>query len=492
MSEEEVAKELNDPFAVLLLRAGTFPANVHEVLDSIKAATKPDDPLHKQQLPFLVGEGSQIPFSQETASVARGLRLAVACGRDSEVDVLVSTAATGDLAERFLQVMGWDKTNGVFHYYERKRGVWVWAGNSFHSLDAPSRGQGPFDSHVNGSMVMKELKLPWTHWHSVSASVPPEVLAPGDPAAEDPLFTGRGGAEFFEQSVVKPGVRRWTDARLAKTTAADGTVKQVPQLLRQLVETTTVNLTSTGSRSGAVAPEDTLALPPTFFVDADTLSESLQLPAPQAFPVSGQIYRDSLAQFEFALIDGDFHQPGDAHFAFFVPERAFEDIAVVNKCLQIGLISDRFVACVLMIDFANPIFSSRRAQLLKFVPETAQLAEKGGDLPGQIAAAIEKASKAIEDGSPEGEFLANWRLGDKWRPEFEQRLGKYYEAVAARTNTTEGFADYVRLAESRRRRVRQMELSEGRPLLFAQTNIPADAPALVMQPDATVVEVQAT
>jgi hypothetical protein len=28
-----------------------------------------------------------------------------------------------------------------------------------------------FDSHVNGSLVMKELKAPWTHWHSSRAKI---------------------------------------------------------------------------------------------------------------------------------------------------------------------------------------------------------------------------------------------------------------------------------------------------------------------------------
>src|SRR5947209_2409323 len=103
MTQDEEAKELNDPFAVLLLRRGIFPTTVHDVLDAITAATSDGDPL-RSQTSFVLGEGSQIPFSDKTADLDRGLRLAVTCGRDSEIDVLVSSAASGDFDQRFLQV----------------------------------------------------------------------------------------------------------------------------------------------------------------------------------------------------------------------------------------------------------------------------------------------------------------------------------------------------------------------------------------------------
>jgi hypothetical protein len=488
MSQDEVATELNDPFAVLLLRRGVFPTTVHEVLDAIDTAVTTDSPL-RIQASFLVGEGSQLPLSAQTANLARGLRLAVTRGRQNEIDILVSTSATGDLADRFLQVIGWDDAKGVFHFYEHRDGTWIWAGNSFHALDAPSRGEGPFDSHVNGSMVMKELKFPWTHWQSVAATVPPEVFAPDDPARNDPLFTKVSGAEFFEAAVVVPGVRRWTNRRLATTTKPDGTVEKVPQLLRQLFETTTVNLVSAPEQSRAITPSTDVHLPPTFFIDADTLIETLKLPAPPSLTVSGQVYLGALESFGVALVDGAFRQPGDTHFAFFVPERALEDIDVVRKCLEIGLVSERFVACVLMIDVSNPIFSTARAALLQYVPDTGKIVAGSSPLADEIALRIETASAPTSEGSPERAFVANWQLGDGWRAAFEQRLTAYYGALTNRLATADGFADVFRLAESRRRQVRELELSEGRPLLFASTNVDPDAPSLQMLPDATVVPI---
>jgi hypothetical protein len=484
MTVNEAAKELSDPFAVLLLRKGKFPRTHLEILAGIDDATKEGHPL-RRQMTFIVGEGSQIPFSPATASVDRGLRLAITRGRDNEVDVLISTAASGAVASRFLQVMGWDEKNGFFHFYERKDGIWIWAGNSTHALDPRSRGKGPFDSHVNGSMVMKELKAPWTHWQSVDATVPPEVFPPNDPTRKDPFFTGKSGAEVFETRVVRPGVRRWTDRRFDLTTAPDGTMTQVDRLMEQLFVTTTVNLVSSFLQSRNVRAQDQLDLPSTFYVDADTLGD-LGLPTPFV-SVKGKFYLDALQKFDVSLRDGTFRQSGDTHFAFLVPERAFEDIDVVKKCLEQKLVTERFVGCALMVDFANPVFSAKRAHLLGYAPDAFR-GSGSRTLTRQIVENIEAAAGKTGKGSPEKQFLALWKLGNGWRDEASKQLRRYYKAIERTLGTESGFQQIFRLAESRRREVRGLQLSEGRPLLFARSNIPEDAPLLEMKPDGIVGE----
>ena len=59
---------------------------------------------------------------------------------------------------------------------------------------------------------------------------------------------------------------------------------------------------------------------------------------------------------------------GDTHFCFLVPERAFEDQAVLREAIEIGLVTKRLAACLLMVDPWNPIFSDRRRALLRHVP----------------------------------------------------------------------------------------------------------------------------
>lgn len=41
--------------------------------------------------------------------------------------------------------------------------MWASAGSCNHALDEPARGKGPVDGHINGNLVMKELKAPWAH-----------------------------------------------------------------------------------------------------------------------------------------------------------------------------------------------------------------------------------------------------------------------------------------------------------------------------------------
>jgi hypothetical protein len=479
MTDEEVAHELNDPFATLLLRMGTFPTTVHEVLSALDAATIPGDNL-RSEMSFLVGEGSQIPWSPETDSLDRGLRLAITRG-DAAVDLLVST--DGGLTNAFLQVIGWDDQAKVFNYYEHRGGAWAWAGNSTHAFDLRARGKGPFDSHINGSMVMKELKFPWNHWHSVAANIPNEVFKPDDPAKNDPLITGRAGAEKLQEHVVQPGIRRWTDSRFSKEISADGKLARVVPLLEQLFTTTSVNLTSTGKESRAMEKATSIGLPGSFFVDVDAFSGPLGLPAPPALTITGDAYLVALAKFDVALVDGDFRQPGDTHFAFLVPERAFEDLDVVKKCFETKLLSDRFVGCLLMVDFANPIFSTRRASLLTHVP--AAFDGPAGGLSDAIGAAIVQAASSTVATSAENEFASLWALGDGWKAESQRRLTDYYAALTRLLGSPGGFEEVFKLAESRRRQVMSLQLSEGRPLLFASTNIPP-GPPLRMRPDAGI------
>jgi hypothetical protein len=381
--------------------------------------------------------------------------------------------------------VAWDEARGLFNYYERAQGTWVWAGDSHSALAPGSRGNGCFDSHVNGSVVMKELKQPWLHWLSMKANI---LLADDDPLRVNPLYTSLSGAEDLEL-VIKATVSRWTRARLEQT-VKDGRVRHVDWLLRQLCTTTTVNLVSTDieSRSVVQDPARSLPLPLTFWFNADVLLDMLDVPADFGLPtVAGRFYLDSLQHYDFALTEGDsFRQPGDTFFAFAVPEPSFEDNDVVAGMLASGLLTPRFVASLLMVDFPNPVFSPARERLLRYVPEQARLDPAGGGLSDALADAIGQAASGLAEESPEAEFLANWRLPEsEWRAAFARRLQDYMAAVNRRIATPEGFDAYVRLAESRRREFRRMRLNEF-TLTLPTTNIAADAPLLQMNPDGTV------
>jgi hypothetical protein len=485
LTADEAANELGDPFATLVLLKGVFPSTAEDVLSAIKEASDAGDPLRTVQF-FLLGEGSQIPFATETKAL-RNLRFVVAVGTGQDgPDILVSAFHPNDSD---VELMAWDRKKGGFNYYRTVESrAWVFAGNSAHALEPPTKGNGPFESHKSGAFLMKELRAPWINWHSPDAAIQPSVFEEGDPLVTHPWFTGRepGGALVCEQAVARPSITRWARARFDKLAAA-GAVENPARILEQLLETPTVNLVCSHTESANAANESVVDLPQTFFVDSETLTELLGLPAPPPVNVPSNIYLQSLQTFQVTLRDKDagFERPGDTHFAFAVPERAFEDREAVREAIRIGLLSERLVAALLMTDFANPVFSERRMALMAHVPEHATLTGGKSDFPDQMAQRILDAAESTPEGSPEREFAQRWAVGDAWKDEFGKLLSAYYDALLARIATQDGWDAIMRLAETRRFRVRAMPIRES-AILFAETNI-ADAPRS-MRSDATVEE----
>ena len=484
MAPAEV-KGLGDAFASRLLAKGTFPRSGEEVLAKLKASGRGNDPL-KRQASFVLGEGSQLP---PTARVDRSLRFVVTLGGGPDgPDVFVS--ASDPKNPHNIEVMAWDTKVGGFNYYRSAgpRAMWMFAGNSRRALRDQSRGKGPFESHPSGALLMKELKTPWINWDSPAALIPETAFAADDPRRTHAWFTDRdpNGGLSFEREAARPAIARWARARFATLRKRGGEVTRPRNLMEQILGTPTVNLHSTHIESRALRPGDSLDLPPTFFVDSEGLSDVLGLAAPPAFTVSGRIYAKCLEKFDVRLEDGRFKAKGDTHFCFLAPERAFEDQVVLREAIEMGLVSQRLAACLLMVDPWNPLFSDRRRALLDHVPPTATLANGRSSFSTDMANAILEAAKTAPAGTPEAEFAGNWKLGAGFKAKFDQRLTAYYAAVGERLKTQAGFDAYFKLNEERRQRFKEtMPIAEF-PLLLPVTNIlPAQR---AMQPDGTVVE----
>ncbi|MFB6805141.1 hypothetical protein [Streptomyces sp. NPDC056387] len=477
VSDEELA-DLGDPMAVTFFRTGRFPTTVQELLSALPATAAASLKV------YLVSEAGQI---SPLAIGERDMRFAITTAVDgNQVDLLVSTQAGGDPRQGFLQVAGWDPVARVFNFYARFGSSWVWAGNSWDALEPDSRGKGCFDSHVNGSAVMKELRIPWINWQSERATI---RLADDDPLRHDQLFQQVIGAERLELTV-RFLITRWTAARLAEVTA-NGVVDHPDRLLRHLFTSTTVNLTSTDRQSSTItADSGDLTLPTGFWLNQDVLFDDLRL-FTQASPPRAQAagYLAGLTRFGFRLEEkiSAFSQPGDTFFAFVVPEAAHEDNEVIRQMVRKGLISARFAACVLMVDFPNPVFSPARSLLMRYVPTTPTKAAKLCDTVTQAILDAARTRNLPAD-SPEARFAAHWQVPeDMWQSVFGQRVDAYLRRVTQQIQTAAGFDDYVRLAESRRRQFRLMKLNEFE-LTLPVTNIPPDAPPLAMREDATVAE----
>ena len=463
-------EELGDPFAEQLLARGIFPRTAGEVLAALLVNTPPGDPL-RTHLFFLVGEDSQLPHV-DGVRVRRNLRFLVTCGGGPEgPDVFLSSFHPD---QGVAEVMAWDRRTGGFNFYRTMpdSSAWVFAGNSRHALTEPTRGLGPFESHVNGHILMKELRIPWVHWHSPFARVSASVLR--EQGLESHPWVARlepGGAYTLEDDMVRPAISRWTRARI--DALRRGTAEETPRrLLEQLLDTLTVNLTSsrTSSAAAVAGAAPSVDLPGMFFVDSALLT-AVGLATPPPLDVPSDLYASVLGSFESRLEDGaGFRLDGDTHFAFVVPVRAHEDVETMVQAIAAGLVTRRLVACLLMVDFPNPVFSPRRRRLLDAVPDLP--VSDGPTYSQAVADAITNSPGAGAPGSPEAEFAELWNVGEDFVTAFDARLGSYYDAVQARLGDQASVMDYVRLAESRRARVRTMPIAES-PLLFATTNVPA-------------------
>lgn len=482
MTQQEMDDELGDAFATLLLNQGIFPSTGQQILDAIDDKVGPNQPLGSDsQQSFVLGEGSQIPLPDATPSTNAGMRFLVSRGGGPEGPDLILSTAGPNVA--FVEVMGWDDKRKGFNYYRSiGKGRWAFAGNSRHALAPPTKGKGPFEAHPSGNLIMKELRLPWVHWHSFTVDIFESAFPKGDARRKHPWFTEKLGAETCEIDVVIPSITRWTAARFDQVIGANGTVADPARVVEQIATSPAINLASSSRESKGAGPLD---LPPGFFVDFDGLGR-IGLPTPPPFSVSRAIYKKSLQTFRFKLSTGDgFTQPGDTHFAFVVPERAVEDIETMSQAIDRGLITRRLAAALLMVDFPNPVFSQRRAALLKHAPATATIKNGKSTYSQDMADAIIAAAPATPDGSPEKAFVDRWQKAANLPGPLGDELESYYGAIEKKLKTQAGFDDFVRLAESHRNRVRETPLFEF-PLLFPVTNIPRKQ-RRAMKRDATVV-----
>jgi hypothetical protein len=473
LSQTEATEQLGDPFATLLLLKGTFPNTAGEILAALDKATKPGDPLRERSF-FFVGEATQIPGNER---VARHVRFLVTTGRtgsgpEDGPDLMFSVFHPDS---EDAELMAWDRKAGGFNYYRTAIGSsgWIFAGNSRHALEPESEFKGPFESHASGNFIMKELKLPWVHWHSFSApvtaaSLPPDLRKHPWIAKKDP-----SGAATCEIEVAIPSVKRWTKRRFERLISTDGVVDRPERVMRQVLKTDTVNLHSSETPADAIEASGAVGLPPTFVVDADTLSGVLGLQPPPFLSVASRIYRKTLERFDVRLTDrARFDRPGDTHFCFVIPERALEDVEAIREAIRIGLFGKRFAASLLMVDFANPVFSPRREQLLAHAPTAATVRAGKSGFAAAMVKRILAAAERSPDNSPEREFAKRWQAGAKWRSEFNRVLANYYAGLEHTITTQAGFDRVFRVAETRRRDVIDRTPLVESPLLFATTNVP--------------------
>ena len=193
------------------------------------------------------------------------------------------------------------------------------------------------------------------------------------------------------------------------------TIERPETLLRHLLTTTSVNIVTAAQESETDPSGGRFRLPITAFLDRGGLLDALEVEVSNGAPSARwDFYRRSVEEHGYELRDesGQLAHRGDVHFAFPAPERAFEDDVIVSELTRRGILSRRAAACLLMVDFPNPVFSRRRESLLRHVPATSQRADGQWDLEVRLVDSILDAS--VTDDSPEAEFRRYWETGDEW------------------------------------------------------------------------------
>jgi hypothetical protein len=310
-----------------------------------------------------------------------------------------------------IEAWGWDDHRGRYNYYRfdasgtaLPRRLWKLRSTSVDGdLKSPAeRRDTCLQCHINGAPVMKELFRPWNNWHSLDFSA--EYLTPGQapgkwPVANQlPVRGALGQAENLETGFILDAIRRFNAQRLnnaLKRRADTGdreldpeglaTVMEGPRLLRPVFETTEVNLISAKQRSGMhpLAAEGVfnsaqeIDIPGSFFLNSALIAgggtadlAGLRIEEATTFSAAVRLtrgeYRQLLQESGTRLLN---QSPGDALFAWFVPEASHVDNDLVDQLLRQGIVSPHFLAAALAIDLENPIFSGPRTNLLRFVPE---------------------------------------------------------------------------------------------------------------------------
>jgi hypothetical protein len=465
---------LGDPFFELVLNRANHPVRLSDLENLIQ-------PNQSERQTFVVDENIANPERGQQRRAVLAYTGTSPANHVLTTNVMLSVAFDSDQFPedlRFIEAWGWDNRRSRYNYYKLDRTgtpdqrlTWKFRGSSIDAdlFTAADRQGTCLQCHLNGAPVLKELPFPWNNWHSLASQVTYLTTAAAAnsrwPVASDPRLGSRlKGAETLETDGIMPSITQFNIRRLnslLKRSDADGnvevtngkaTVLEGRRLLRPLFETTEINFASARQKSGLhpipkpniQGPTSDVTPPPSFFLNANLISGGttadfvgLQLPKAQQI---NQVVRIRPAEYRELVADSQLEiagRPGDADFAWFVPEPSHFDNDVVDRLIRRGIVTPEFVAAVLTVDLENPLFSERRASLLSLVPDlftfeplpptqTATIGRHPDDLTKVVIAALE--AKQPSPGSAEADFLTLLRLPNPVA-ELSERIDSYKERL---------------------------------------------------------------
>jgi hypothetical protein len=361
-----------------------------------------------------------------------------------------------------VEAWGWDADRKRYNFYKLDRPntteplSWKFRcssdGADALSISEPTAREGKcIRCHINGAPVMKELLFPWNNWHSFQSQTKyllPDGASPW-PVAKDPHLARSNGqsgglaqAQELEKLIIEP-IRRFNQTRIrarfplgmngdSPKTDANGfaQVDQARRLLRPLFVTTEFNLISSSVKSGlhpipapsSQGPSKPVSIPSSFFLNSNLLHGGGST-SYQSFAIVSADFSDlpPVAPNDYKTLIGEKPQPqdrggvkiggkpGDADFAWFVPEPSHVDNEMIDQLMRFGVITREFAAAVLAVDLESPVFSKDREGLLVFVPDQFRFKPAPAPRPNmdelttKVIAALQASNPTA--GSPQMTFL---------------------------------------------------------------------------------------
>jgi hypothetical protein len=387
LSRDEI-NQLGDPIArLVLLQGGGFGcpdtfSGIQEKLRTTDAAKC----VGKGVTSRFVSDRAQLLKNIDPAPKYRGV-VTRECGARTDHELFISlfgVSAKTPSVPADVELIGEDKTRGVFNYYTREGGQWTFHTSSEeivkNGYTCTSGACVPNNSaqarcgscHVGGGLVMKELHSPWVNWEGDTTTPGLDVLFKTFPT----VLGDRNNGVDLETKVTAGNRDDWTPHRIAILKKL-GT----QEVLRPLFCTLDMNLQSAGSNG---VPDQ---IDSNFFVDPLWRDFS-------SVPIDQKAYGAKIGSHGQKVIDSVSGATlgTDTFFGFTYPIPGQQTLDYVQELLREGIVDDDFVKDVLAIDFTRPVYSTARCDLLQFAPQLSE-----NDLSDKT-----KSAGAIRDG-----FIAN-------------------------------------------------------------------------------------
>lgn len=311
-----------------------------------------------------------------------------------------------------IEAFAWDPEKKLFQFYELrgdgKQGQWYYRGSSADIILDNSQLHRQTDPatpefgnrlrcsacHSAGGPIMKELAAPHNDWWE-----PIRKLDFGNniPDADLQLIMDTlVPADKLKESVIA-GIKKLES--IPVTTS-------LQEQLRPLFCPVELNLMSDNQPNNI--KNNTVEIPNAFFIDPHFFNDAIN----PSIQISRKYYREALA-----LTASHFPETTDvdADHAWLTPVKAYSDELAIDQLINNKIIDEKFAYDVLSIDMTNPVTSSTRCNLLKFVPSEKNVGWKE-QFKYRLAQSSDPAAKIL---------LQN--MSDKYKtPHYYQKRGKKY------------------------------------------------------------------